>query len=760
MADDIARLGYEIDSTQARTAAGDLDKLNAASKKLVSGYNSLESASRNLLRDDKGRFISATESAERYGSEIDALRAKYNPLYIASKQLAEGQAEIQRALELGAISSTQASAAMSKLEAQYGIAGRAAVNMGNQVAASNRHVLNMGFQFQDIGLMLASGQNPLVLAMQQGTQVAGIFNQMKLEGQSAFSAIRGGLMGLVNPLSLLTIGSIAAGAALFQWGMSVLGADKEAKTLESTLDSLESGISEINRLSKLVSTDGADALTKSYGEANDAIRSMIAAQKLLAESEALSDLQDRLEEIQKSVGTTFWQQLFSRDTGGIGVPQDVIDFENMVFNLQVDLDLTADAAERLGLAFRDAFTASNIDDQIDALAGAREMLTSIAQGEGEGAEAAKDLLKQFLETEDAARRLKESINPIPGILSRASTAAGELGGSLRAAWLNALGMSSALENAPQNIQGLENQAEQTMAAIEALKSGQDSLAASSAAYRKELEQQYELSANADGAQAKYINSVIDKQVVAFENLQKLKDEYTSLTAVATVPETTGGGVGDDRINALILSLQTEREVLDAWRIENLILLDQYNEEELALIGGKNEAKIRLEEEYRDQLKIIEEKEQSGRLNGYRNMYGDLASLMQTQSKVLFGIGKAAAIAKAVVEGKSAAVAAFEWGAEIGGLPLAYVAQAASLASTAVMIADIASTQMGGSSGGTSGISGASVPSSVSGTTAQFQPDKVVRISLDGPDWVQTIIEPIMAEIYEQTSDGTKVIFTQ
>ena len=50
MADDIARLGYEIDSSQARTAASDLDKLAAASEKAARGHKSLDAASRNLLR--------------------------------------------------------------------------------------------------------------------------------------------------------------------------------------------------------------------------------------------------------------------------------------------------------------------------------------------------------------------------------------------------------------------------------------------------------------------------------------------------------------------------------------------------------------------------------------------------------------------------------------------------------------------------------------------------------------------------------------
>jgi hypothetical protein len=49
-------------------------------------------------------------------------------------------------------------------------------------------------------------------------------------------------------------------------------------------------------------------------------------------------------------------------------------------------------------------------------------------------------------------------------------------------------------------------------------------------------------------------------------------------------------------------------------------------------------------------------------------------------------------------------------------------------------------------------------SAASSTATQAQPERMVRVSFDGPDWVKGMIEPIMTQIYEQTGDGTKVIF--
>lgn len=74
---------------------------------------------------------------------------------------------------------------------------------------------NLAAQFNDIGVMLASGQSPLLLAIQQGTQISQVLGPMK--AGAALQALKGALLSIVSPLSLITIGSIAAGAALFQY---------------------------------------------------------------------------------------------------------------------------------------------------------------------------------------------------------------------------------------------------------------------------------------------------------------------------------------------------------------------------------------------------------------------------------------------------------------------------------------------------------------------------------------------------------------
>lgn len=115
---------------------------------------------------------------------------------------------------------------------------------------------NMAAQFNDIIVMMAAGQNPLQLAIQQGTQITQAFG-----GRGAAGAARmlwAGFTSLFSPINLITIGSIAAGAAMVQWLSGAIGG---AESLEDRIESLQNATSEYR---DLVSRD-LDDLKERYG---------------------------------------------------------------------------------------------------------------------------------------------------------------------------------------------------------------------------------------------------------------------------------------------------------------------------------------------------------------------------------------------------------------------------------------------------------------------------------------------------------------
>lgn len=132
--------------------------------------------------------------------------------------------------------------------------GNSVLKAGNQVRVyggyakgASAHTANLVAQFNDIGVMLASGQSPFQLAMQQGTQINQIFAQMG--GVSgAIKAVGAAFASMLNPINFATIGLIAGGAALSQWGMSAFGARSDAEALKEALDDANSAISEYRSL--------------------------------------------------------------------------------------------------------------------------------------------------------------------------------------------------------------------------------------------------------------------------------------------------------------------------------------------------------------------------------------------------------------------------------------------------------------------------------------------------------------------------------
>lgn len=98
----------------------------------------------------------------------------------------------------------------------------------DSLRSHNGQMANLTAQWNDIGVMMAAGQSPIQLALQQGTQLNQVFAQMG-GGRTALRAVATSLVSMINPLSIATIGVIALGAAAVQWFTS---AGAAAKTLE------------------------------------------------------------------------------------------------------------------------------------------------------------------------------------------------------------------------------------------------------------------------------------------------------------------------------------------------------------------------------------------------------------------------------------------------------------------------------------------------------------------------------------------------
>jgi len=138
--------------------------------------------------------------------------------------------------------------------------------------------------------------------------------------------------------------------------------------------------------------------------------------------------------------------------------------------------------------------------------------------------------------------------------------------------------------------------------------------------------------------------------------------------------------------------------------------------------------LRSAQEHAEAMANLDKAEQKAKLDAYAGMFGDISTLMQSENKKLFAIGKAAALAGAIVNGFSAATAAFEKGMLVGGPPVAAAFQAASLVKTGALISSISSQQIGGGSGGASSGGGGGA---AAGGAAAAPPRQNTTITLVG-----------------------------
>ena len=122
--------------------------------------------------------------------------------------------KVRVSAETGGLDSglTSATASLNRFSKTSQQVAQQMSGMTKNTDAAAGAVTNIGYQFQDIAMMIASGQSPFMLAMQQGTQLSGILSSMKNPIQGLASAF----LTVINPVSLITIATIGLGAAAIQ----------------------------------------------------------------------------------------------------------------------------------------------------------------------------------------------------------------------------------------------------------------------------------------------------------------------------------------------------------------------------------------------------------------------------------------------------------------------------------------------------------------------------------------------------------------
>lgn len=199
---DLASLRISVDSRDVKKAEADLTSMASTAGATSTAVDRL-SASNNRLAQAVASSHKPTIDAVKYVNqlqyELESVGKSALQLKALEIRMAAARAPTQELAN--EIRSMGAQLLVAERNAQRAVGGPTSglTGMGNSSKLASHHVQNLAFQFQDMFVGLASGQKPMTVFMQQGTQIGGIMQQAGI-----------GVGGLVKEIGRMTAAMAAA----------------------------------------------------------------------------------------------------------------------------------------------------------------------------------------------------------------------------------------------------------------------------------------------------------------------------------------------------------------------------------------------------------------------------------------------------------------------------------------------------------------------------------------------------------------------
>ena len=256
MATDIATIGFGVETSQLEKGVATLNTFSSSAKNANSSAKSIgtamDTASKvfagavagmsksilSLVSVTKGATveqIAAAKEASEFAERIYLAAQAQNTLanstqnvtkavkaqYSAFMKMASSESVLNRINRLTGVSTfTGKSAELSAQAFKSNMSKKdwteATGGLTRDVMPNRFNTANIAAQFQDIGVTAAMGMNPLLVALQQGTQLSAVLNSMK----SPLRSLKEAFVQLINPVSLVSIGITAlvvAGIQMVDW---------------------------------------------------------------------------------------------------------------------------------------------------------------------------------------------------------------------------------------------------------------------------------------------------------------------------------------------------------------------------------------------------------------------------------------------------------------------------------------------------------------------------------------------------------------
>lgn len=242
---------------------------------------------------------------------------------------------------------------------------------------------NLTANLNDVFMMIAAGQNPMQLAMQQGTQLTQVLGPMGAAG--AAKAMGAALLSALNPFNFAVLGAIAGGAALVQW---LTSAGEKSQTLAEALGRVSASLSDTNDLAKIAAGE-FDSLLSAYGRLTPEIMDLVAAQKQIGLRELSDAAKDLNSQLLAMYNGNAWMNVSRAE------------------DLANGLDLGTKSSRFFATALNDLSRTETLDGQLTKVKALREEFVAAVGPTGQMTSAQFEFYQALVDSESALQRVKE-----------------------------------------------------------------------------------------------------------------------------------------------------------------------------------------------------------------------------------------------------------------------------------------------------------------------------------------------------------------
>jgi hypothetical protein len=220
-------------------------------------FMGVDTARPGTARDSAKVFEDAAKAAEDLERRTKALRAQIDPLGAAQAKLNAELAEANALFKAGTISAQEQAAAHQLARTRFDATAKALKGLGEGSRLASYQIVNLGYQLNDVVVGLASGQRPLTVLMQQGSQTAQIFAGSGLGVGGVLKELDRTVLGLVSPTMLLVAGLAAVGGTAFYAYNSYITAQKQLDVATAGVGRAAGAtVDQLNRIADAASSAG------------------------------------------------------------------------------------------------------------------------------------------------------------------------------------------------------------------------------------------------------------------------------------------------------------------------------------------------------------------------------------------------------------------------------------------------------------------------------------------------------------------------